>query len=69
LDAAAALLYVGWSMPSWRAWISGAKFPAVWAYTPALRWHLVLWDPWWLGGGVLLGIAAWGYQRRSRRGV
>jgi hypothetical protein len=32
----------------------------------ALRWHLVLWDPWWLVGGLLLGIAAWGYQRRYR---
>ena len=33
----------------------------------ALRWHLALWDPWWLLGGILLGLAAWGYQRRSRR--
>src|SRR3712207_3367143 len=25
----------------------------------AARWHLVLWDPWWLLGGVLLLAAAW----------
>lgn len=31
----------------------------------ALRWHLVLWDPWWLLGGVLFGAATWSYQRRS----
>ena len=28
-------------------------------------WIALLWDPWWLMGGILLGIAAWGYQRRS----
>jgi hypothetical protein len=27
------------------------------------RWHLVLWDPWWLLGGVLFAIAAWHTQR------
>jgi hypothetical protein len=32
----------------------------------ALRWHLVLWDPWWLLGGLLFVAAAWSYQRRSR---
>jgi hypothetical protein len=31
----------------------------------ALRWHLLLWDPWWLAGGLLLGIAAWGYAGRT----
>ncbi|HWE64116.1 MAG TPA: DUF3995 domain-containing protein [Chloroflexota bacterium] len=35
----------------------------------AMRWHLLLWDPWWLLGGILLGVAAWGYQRRSRPAV
>ena len=30
------------------------------------RWHLCLWDPWWLVGGILLCIAAWHYSRRSR---
>jgi hypothetical protein len=31
------------------------------------RWHLFLWDPWWLIGGALLGVAAWGYRRWSHR--
>lgn len=30
----------------------------------ALRWHLFLWDPWFLLWGVLLGVAAWHYTRR-----
>ena len=32
----------------------------------ALRWHLLLWDPWWLVGGILFGLATWSYSRRSR---
>ncbi|WP_294084990.1 DUF3995 domain-containing protein [Sphaerobacter sp.] len=32
----------------------------------AARWHLALWDPWWLLGGILFGVATWRYQRRSR---
>lgn len=30
----------------------------------ALRWHLFLWDPWFLLWGVLLGVATWHYTRR-----
>ncbi len=29
-----------------------------------LRWHVALWDPWWVLGGLLF----WSYQRRSRPG-
>ena len=32
----------------------------------ALRWHLLLWDPWWLLGGILFAGAAWQYTRESR---
>ena len=32
-----------------------------------LRWHVWLWDPWWLLGGVLFLLAAWQYQRSRRR--
>lgn len=32
----------------------------------ALRWHLLLWDPWWLAGGLLFIKAARDYGRRSR---
>ena len=31
-----------------------------------LRWHVWLWDPWWLLGGVLFLLAAWQYQRARR---
>ncbi len=31
------------------------------------RWHLILWDPWWLLGGLLLGVATWMYQRSGSR--
>ncbi|MEO7001537.1 MAG: DUF3995 domain-containing protein [Ktedonobacterales bacterium] len=34
--------------------------------TTALYWHLLLWDPWWLAGGILFGALALSYQRRSR---
>ena len=33
----------------------------------AARWHLLLWDPVWLLGGVLFLAAAWQYQRGARR--
>ena len=32
----------------------------------ALWWHILLWDPWWLLGGLCFAAAAWSYQRRSR---
>lgn len=32
----------------------------------AARWHLFLWDPWWLLGGVLVLFAARYYQRTTR---
>jgi hypothetical protein len=33
----------------------------------ALRWHVMLWDLWFLVWGLLLGVAAWQYGRESRR--
>ncbi len=30
----------------------------------AIRWHFLLWDPWWTAGGALFVAAAWSYQRR-----
>jgi hypothetical protein len=32
----------------------------------ALRWHVLLWDLWFLVWGLLLGVAAWRYGRESR---
>ena len=33
----------------------------------ALRWHLALWDPWFLVWGLLLAAATWGYWRSARQ--
>ena len=41
------------------------RIPAGLGSTAAL-WHVVLWDPWWLLGGILFIIAAWSYSRRTR---
>lgn len=30
-------------------------------------WHLLLWDPWFLAGGVLFLVAAWRFHVSSRR--
>jgi hypothetical protein len=35
----------------------------------AIHWHLLLWDPWWLAGGVLFSVAAWSYQHSAGRGM
>jgi hypothetical protein len=32
----------------------------------ALRWHVLVWDLWFLVWGLLLGVAAWQYGRQSR---
>ncbi|HEV2761078.1 MAG TPA: hypothetical protein VGV86_16070 [Acidimicrobiales bacterium] len=29
----------------------------------ALRWRMLLWEPWFLVWGVLLGLAAWHFRR------
>jgi Protein of unknown function (DUF3995) len=33
----------------------------------ALRWHVLLWDLWFLVWGFLLGLAAWQHGREPRR--
>lgn len=30
-----------------------------------MRWHVALWDPWWMLGGVLFLLTAWWYQRTT----
>jgi Protein of unknown function (DUF3995) len=37
--------------------------PPAWT---SLRWHVFLWDPWWIAGGVLFILTAGLYQRRER---
>ncbi|HLZ23124.1 MAG TPA: DUF3995 domain-containing protein [Ktedonobacterales bacterium] len=31
----------------------------------AVRWHLLLWEPWWIVGGVLYVATAWSARRRT----
>lgn len=34
-----------------------------------LRWHVLLWDPWWALGGLLFLLAAWYFQRSPASAV
>ena len=36
-------------------------------HSVAARWHLLLWDPWWVLGGALFVIAAWSCSRGRLR--
>lgn len=73
------LLAAGWSAVAVMglyegaaSWVQHALMVAGVIATPAglgrtaAQWHLWLWDPWWLAGGVLFAIATWRYMRRSR---
>jgi uncharacterized protein DUF3995 len=46
--------------------LTGVISPAGPADRTALRWHVMLWDLWFLIWGLLLGVAAWHYGRQSR---
>jgi hypothetical protein len=46
--------------------LAGAIRPADPVDRTALRWHVLLWDLWFLVWGLLLGVAAWHYGRQSR---
>lgn len=48
---------------------SGAIPTAAGLGEAAVPWHLFLWDPFWLLGGVLFCLAAWNFARRSRSNV
>lgn len=41
------------------------RIPAGLGWT-ATVWHIVLWDPWWLLGGVAFAVAARRFRRASR---
>ncbi|MDQ2744951.1 MAG: DUF3995 domain-containing protein [Chloroflexota bacterium] len=40
------------------------SIPAGLGHTAAL-WHVLLWDPWWLLGGLLFIATAWSHSRRT----
>ena len=46
--------------------LAGVIRPAGPVDRAALRWHVLLWDPWFLVWGLLLGVATWHYAGRSR---
>jgi hypothetical protein len=45
--------------------LSGAIHPAGSADRTALRWHVGVWDLWFLMWGILLALATAGYRRRT----
>jgi hypothetical protein len=45
--------------------LTGLISPSVPVDRMALRWHVLLWDLWFLVWGLLLGVAAWRYGRES----
>jgi hypothetical protein len=47
--------------------LTGVLSPAGPVDRTALRWHVLVWDLWFLVWGLLLGVAAWQYGRESRR--
>jgi hypothetical protein len=46
--------------------LAGVIRPAGPVDRTALRWHVLLWDLWFLVWGLLLGVAAWHYRRLRR---
>jgi uncharacterized protein DUF3995 len=46
--------------------LTGLISPAGPVDRTALRWHVLLWDLWFLVWGLLLGVAAWRYGREPR---
>jgi uncharacterized protein DUF3995 len=58
-------LYGGAGMVQFALMAAGAlSIPASVGAT-AVRWHLLLWEPWWMLGGLLFMAAAWLAGRRG----
>jgi hypothetical protein len=49
--------------------LSGVIHPAGSVDWTALRWHVGVWDLWFLVWGILLALAAVGYWRRNATGL
>jgi hypothetical protein len=45
--------------------LTGVLIPAGPVDRTALRWHVLVWDLWFLVWGLLLGVAAWQFGRES----
>lgn len=59
-----ALLYGAASLLQHALMVAGVIATPAGLGAAAARWHLLLWDPWWLLGGILFLVAAW-FNRRS----
>jgi len=46
--------------------LTGVVSPAGAVDRTALRWHVMVWDLWFLAWGLLLGVAAWHAGRDAR---
>jgi len=49
--------------------LSGVIHPAAGEDRAALRWHVGVWDLWFLVWGILMALATVGYRRRTATGV
>ncbi|MGI8689095.1 MAG: DUF3995 domain-containing protein [Thermomicrobiales bacterium] len=63
-----AALFVVHAVPAIPDWVSVALGVRTAALTPMDRFDLFLYEPWFLVGGILFGMAAWRFQRWSRAG-
>lgn len=63
---AACALFVVHAAPQIPDWVILALGRRTTALTPADRFDLFLYEPWFLVGGILFGVAAWRFQRWSR---
>lgn len=63
------VVYGGINVAAGALVLSGVIHPAGGADRTALRWHVGVWDLWFLVWGILLALATVGYWRRTRTGV
>ncbi len=63
--AALFVIHAAPALPDYVGLVLGRRAGAL---TPPDRFDLFLYEPWFLVGGIVFGLAAWGYQRRSRDG-
>jgi hypothetical protein len=66
LKVAGGALYGGLLVAVGALVLAGVIRPAGPVDRTALRWHVLVWDLWFLVWGLLLGVAAWHYGRQSR---
>jgi len=58
-------LYGGASMVQFTLMAAGVLSVPASVDATAVRWHLLLWEPWWMLGGLLFMAAAWLAGRRG----